>query len=78
MGQKDIALVRFFEDQGRYADLINGFVFQGKQVVSEGDVQELDSRVTGVFGRLRKRFMVQKYRDCVRRVVFGGYCRRRH
>ena len=71
MGQKDIALVRFFEDQGRYADLINGFVFQGKQVVSEEDVQELDSRVTGVFGRLRKRFMVQKYRDCVRRVVFG-------
>ena len=44
MGQKDLSLVRYFEDQGRYADLINGFVFQGKQVVSEDDVQDMDSR----------------------------------
>lgn len=47
MGQKDISLVRYFEDRERYADLINGFVFQGNQVVSEDDVQEMDSRVTG-------------------------------
>lgn len=71
MGQKDISLVRYFEDRGRYADLINGFVFQGKQVVSEDDVQEMDSRVTGVFGKWNLRFLVQKYRDCVRRVIFG-------
>lgn len=74
MGQKDISLVRFFEDQERYADLINGFVFKGEQIVSQDDVQEMDSRVTGVaglFGRLRNRLLVQKYRDCVRRVVFG-------
>lgn len=71
MGQKDISLVRYFEDRERYADLINGFVFQGKQIVSGEDVQEMDSRVTGVFGRLKHRFMVQKYRDCVRKIVFG-------
>ena len=39
-------------------------------MVSEEDVQEMDSNVTGVFGRLRNRFMVQKYRDCVRKIVF--------
>lgn len=71
MGQKDISLVRYFEDQERYADLMNGFVFQGKQVVSEDDVQDMDSRVTGVFGRLKKRFLVQRYRDGVKRIVFG-------
>lgn len=71
MGQKDISLVRYFEDRGRYADLINGFVFKGEQVVSDNDVQEMDSRITGVFGKLKKRFVIQKYRDCVRKVVFG-------
>ena len=70
MGQKDISLVRYFDDRARYADLINGFIFCGEQVVSEEDVQEMDSNVTGVFGRLRNRFMVQKYRDCVRKIVF--------
>ena len=63
-------LVRYFDDRARYADLINGFIFCGEQVVSEEDVQEMDSNVTGVFGRLRNRFMVQKYRDCVRKIVF--------
>ena len=71
MGQKDISLVRYFEDRERYADLINGFVFKGKQVVSEQDVKEMDSRVTGVFGKMKRRFMVQKYEDSVRKIVFG-------
>lgn len=38
MGQKDISLVRYFDDRARYADLINGFIFCGEQVVSEDDV----------------------------------------
>lgn len=71
MGQKDISLVRYFEDQDRFVDLINGFIFKGKQIVSGKDILEMDSRVTGTFGRLKKRIMVQKYRDCVRKIVFG-------
>ena len=71
MGQRDISQGRYFEDNQRYADLINGFVFKGKQVISGQDIQDMDSRVTGVSGSLRQRFMVQKYRDCVRRVIFG-------
>lgn len=71
MGQKDISLVRYFEDQERYADLINGFIFHGEQVVSGQDIMEMDSRVTGAFGKLWQKFLVQKYRDCVRRIVFG-------
>ena len=68
--RKDPVSGPFFDDRARYADLINGFIFCGEQVVSEEDVQEMDSNVTGVFGRLRNRFMVQKYRDCVRKIVF--------
>lgn len=71
MGQKDISLVRYFEDQDRFADLINGFIFKGKQIVSGKDILEMDSRVTGTFGQLKKRIMVQKYRDCVRKIVLG-------
>lgn len=71
MGQKDVSLVRYFEDQDRFADLINGFIFKGKQIISGEDILEMDSRVTGTFGRLKKRIMVQKYRDCVRKIVFG-------
>lgn len=38
MGQKDVPLVTYSEDQRRYADLINDFIFKGKQTVSEQDV----------------------------------------
>lgn len=71
MGQKDISLVRYFEDQERYADLINGFIFDGDQVVTGQDILDMDSRATGVWGRIKGRFTVQKYRDCVRKVIFG-------
>ena len=40
MGQKDISLVRYFEDEDRYADLINGFIFGGERVVSGADIQD--------------------------------------
>ena len=71
MGQKDISLARYFEDDSRYADLINGFIFGGKQVVSGNDIQDLDSRVTGLMSKIKKGFKVQKYRDSVRKVVLG-------
>lgn len=71
MGQKDISLVRYFEDNDRYADLINGFIFDGDQIVSGDDIHELDSRETGLLTKFRKRIRFQKYRDAVRKVVFG-------
>ena len=71
MGKKDIALARYFEDEDRYADLINGYVFSGEQVVSGSDILERNILVTGVLGTVRKWFAVQKYRDAVKRVVMG-------
>lgn len=71
MGKKDIALIRYFEDESRYADLINGFIFGGRQVVRSRDVQEADAAVHGVVHRLREYFTVQKYRDLARKIVLG-------
>lgn len=31
MGKRDIALARYFEDEDRYADLINGLCFVANQ-----------------------------------------------
>ena len=64
-----MVLNRYFEDGERYADLINGYAFNGDQVVRKEDVQELDPRETG---RLGRRPGVQKYRDSIRRVVLGA------
>jgi len=72
MGKKDVVLARYFEDEERYADLINAFVFQGEQVVGSGDIAEMDTRVTGAIGRIRRRFEVLKYRDLIRRVALGA------
>ena len=37
-------MVQYFDDAARYADLLNGYVFHGQQIVKMEDVQEMDSR----------------------------------
>ncbi len=71
MGQKDTALGRYFEENARFADLVNVFLFEGAQAVSEQDIAEKSPAVTSILGRLRNRHSVQKYRDIVRRVALG-------
>ena len=62
--------VRYFEDEDRYADLINGFIFDGERVVSGDDIQELDSRITGFLSKIKDGFKIQKYRESVRKEVY--------
>ena len=74
MGKKDVTVARYFEDRERYADLLNVYIFGGAQTVKKEDIIEKDARVAGIFGRaenFKKRLFVQKFRDAVRRVVFG-------
>lgn len=74
LGKKDTAIIRYFEDEERYADLINGYRFGGKQIIRPEGVHEKDTRVTGIRGRInrvKKNLFVQKYRDSVRKVVCG-------
>ena len=40
MGKKDITLKNYLSDTRRYADLLNGSIFQGKQVIHAEELQE--------------------------------------
>lgn len=71
MGKRDIPTVVYFQDNERYADLLNGHIFDGRQVIDAGDISEKDSRVNGMLGKLKDQFSFYKYRDAVRRVVMG-------
>ena len=45
MGTKDIETAIFFDDDRRYADLLNGYIFDGKQVIMEKQLYSQDTRV---------------------------------
>ena len=65
----------YFDNEERCADLTNGFVFKGRQVVSEQDICELASRKTGEKKyKARKKLYRQRYRDFERKKVFGVNC----
>ena len=72
--EKDLLQKRYLSDNERYADLINGFLFAGRQVVSAGHLAELDTQtgfweLPGFLKKSRKRS--QKYRDLIRKTAFG-------
>ena len=48
MGRKDLQKKGYFHDAGRFADLINGLLCEGRQVLTAEDLTELDSQ-TGQF-----------------------------
>ena len=57
--EKDVKWSDFFEDNRRYADIINAVMCGGQQIVSQEDLMELDTRSK------------KKFRDVVRRVALG-------
>lgn len=75
MGTKDIETTVFFDDDRRYADLLNGYIFDGKQVVTEKQLYSQDTREIGKSQKdswsVQKRKNIQRFRDGVKRVAFG-------
>lgn len=71
MGRKDIALHRYFQDERRWADLLNVYIFGGRKAVCEADIFERDSKITGIFRRFRCQWTSERYRDGIRRVALG-------
>lgn len=77
--QQDLLLKRYLSDNERYADLLNGFAFRGRQIVKASDLTELDSQTgfhaqhTGGIRSLpgKKSKKSAKYRDMIRKTVFG-------
>ena len=72
--QQDLLLKCYFSDNERYADLINGIGFGGKQVVKASDLTELDSQ-NGHYEKeiVREGSSVKKTksRDLVRKTALG-------
>lgn len=73
--KRDVLGKTFFSDDERYADLINGLGCGGEQVVTEDDLQELDSQVLtwkmDIQGKKIRRKKTVKIRDLVRKTAFG-------
>ena len=71
--EKDLTKKRCLSDNRRYADLINGFIFQGQQVLQETDLTEMDSQtVTAKNPRLNtNRKTYPKYHDFIRKAALG-------
>lgn len=45
MGKKDLWQSDYFDDKKRFADMINGAFFKGKQVIKEEELEETDSNL---------------------------------
>lgn len=68
---KDLTKERCLADNERYADLINGTVFQGKQLLHADDLQDMDSQVWSINRLFKRRKYRQRYRDLIKKAAFG-------
>ena len=66
MGKADISVNNWLEEKERFADLFNGVIFEGKQVIQPNELEKI-SPVTSVSTKNRrgKRRNVKKYRDVI-------------
>lgn len=69
---QDMVLQRYLSDNERYADLINGCRFGGRQVLKASDLSEMDTQ-TGYWLRTKgkRKWRRQRYRDLSRKAAFG-------
>ena len=74
MGKGNVAVRQWISDKKRFADLFNGVVFQGRQIVSSEDLEpvvgESDIIITD---KREKEKAVQRYRDVVMSWKKGMY-----
>ena len=64
MGKSNVALKQFFRNKKRFADLFNGFIFEGTQIIKPKDLEEKDSESSIIIqGKTNSSTGIQKYRD---------------
>ena len=67
MGRKDALTYNYMNDNSRFADIMNFYLYAGKQVIRPESLRSLDSRMTVLpFGRNFRSIPVQKYRDLLK------------
>ena len=70
MGTIDSAAKEYFSDNVKFADLCNGILFAGEQVIAPDSLQERDTtEVLSVFGADSKYIHLQKWRDVLKNAV---------
>ena len=67
---KDLAAKACLAVNERYADLVNGLLLGGKQMVKPSDIQEMDSQQWNKQRRKKSKYK-QMYRDLIRKTAFG-------
>ena len=72
MGEKNDAILRYLEDNARFADLMNGAVFGGIQAIDPGQLEDASEHYTEKEGKGRSIHYRGRTRDIVRRVRNGG------
>ncbi len=78
MGQSDICLKRYLSDEARFADLINGVIGEGEELLTASDLTDLDSQVGyRDFSQQQDRYVAGDkrpsftYRDLLKKAAFG-------
>lgn len=73
MGSANVAVNSWLSDRERFADLFNGTLFDGKQLIHPEDLEDLDREtdilITGKSGKTRG---LQRYRDIAKRWKGGS------
>ena len=74
MGQKDLYQSDFYDDNGRFADVFNGVLFAGREVIKPEELEEADSVQVSLPGRsYGKKIIVDKVRKWKGNYVCGQY-----
>lgn len=64
---KDTVLKSFWRDNAHFADLFNATVFNGKQVLSPGNLIEMDTESSAAIYSKNYRESIRRSRDIVKR-----------
>lgn len=70
MGKKDITLKDYLSDAGRYADLWNGSIFQGEQIIKAGELSEVNT----VRSKSDRRAVIERSNDIAMKQTADGKC----
>ena len=64
MGRKENPLLVYYNQNERFAQLLNGWLFRGRPRLEAGDIKEADRRAEGKSGKSGKRREYRsRYRD---------------
>ena len=74
MAEEDYSVNKLMRNSVRFADLYNGTVFRGKQVLKPEDLSDVpDENGIAIVGLDGKRRLIRRSRDVIKKASFGAY-----